>query len=249
VSVAVIALNEERRIRACLESAVWADEIVVVDSGSSDKTVTIAREFTDRVSFHAWAGYGAQRNVALGLCRGDWVLFLDADERVPDALRDEIGRRLAREPAEAGFFVARQNYFQGTWIRRGGWYPDYQLRLVRRGLGRYREVPVHESVALEGRAGYLEHPLTHQSYEGIADFVARANRYSDLAARALADAGHRGGPGELLLRPLGRFLSMYLLRLGFLDGWRGLVLACLYAHYVFLRAAKVRELRSGEGSR
>lgn len=247
MSVAVIALNEEERIRACLESVVWADEVIVVDSGSSDKTVEVAREFTDRVVFHGWEGYGAQKNFALDQCGRDWLLSLDADERVSEELRGEIAATLAADPPEVGFFVPRQNFFQGRWVRHGGWYPDYQLRLLRRGRGRFREVAVHESVRVDGRAGRLRAPLVHESYRGIRDFVARANRYSDLAAKELAAAGRGGSLLDLLLRPGARFVNMYLLRAGFLDGWRGLTLAILYAHYVFLRAAKVRELRAAAG--
>ena len=247
LSVAVIALNEEERIRACLESVAWADETIVVDSGSSDKTTEIAREFTDRVLFHAWTGYSAQKNFALAQCRGDWLLSLDADERVSDDLREEIAATLVAAPREAGFFLPRQNFFQGRWVRHGGWYPDYQLRLFRRGQGTFRDTAVHESARVDGPTGRLRAPLLHQSYRGIADFVARADRYSDLAATELAAAGRGGSVPDLLLRPVWRFISMYLLRAGFLDGWRGLILAALYAHYVFLRAAKVRELRAVRG--
>ena len=242
LSVTVIAWNEEERLRACLESVAWADDLVVIDSGSSDKTVAIAREFTDRVLFHAWTGYGAQKNFAIGLCRGDWVLSLDADERVSEPLRAEIVATLAAEPAVAGFLIPRQNFFQGELIHHGGWSPDYQLRLVRRGRGLYSERLIHESLQVEGPVGRLAGHLVHQSYRGIEDFVARANRYSELAARELAAAGRGGSLVDLLLRPVWRFLSMYVLRAGFLDGSRGLVLAALYAHYVFVRAAKVREL-------
>ncbi len=248
LSVAIIALNEEERIRACLESVAWADEIVVVDSGSSDKTVAIAREFTDRVLFHAWTGYGAQKNFALARCQGEWVLSLDADERVPEALRADIATTLAANPAEAGFRIPRQNFFQGAWVRHGGWYPDCQLRLFRRGHGVFTGSAVHESVRVDGPVGRLRTPLVHQSYRGIEDFVARANRYSELAARELAAAGRGGSLADLLLRPAWRFFSMYVLRAGLLDGRRGLVLAVLYAHYVFLRAAKVRELRADRTS-
>jgi len=146
-----------------------------------------------------------------------------------------------------GFRIPRQNFFQGAWVRHGGWYPDLQLRLFRRGRGTFTGSAVHESVRVDGPVGRMQAPLIHQSYRGISDFVARANRYSDLAARELAAAGRGGRLADLLLRPGWRFLSMYLLRGGFLDGWRGLVLAVLYAHYVFLRAAKVRELRQDHG--
>ena len=243
LSVAVVALNEEERLRACLESVVWADEIVVVDGGSSDKTAAIAREFTDRVLFRAWDGYGTQKNFALGQCRGDWVLSLDADERVSDALREEIQATLRSGTSWSGFYLARQNLFQGRWVRRGGFYPDRQLRLFRRGQGAFVERAVHEAVRLEGPAGRLSAPLIHESYRSIADAVARLNRYSDLAAAELAKTGRGGSLVDLLARPAWRFVSTYVLRAGFLDGWRGLVLAGLHAHYVFLRAAKVRERR------
>ena len=245
VSVAVVALNEEDRLRACLERVVWADEIVVVDAGSSDKTVAIAREFTDRVQLRAWDGYGAQKNFALGQCQGDWILSLDADERVTEALRREIQATIQRNPPEAGFFLPRRNVFLGRWLRYGGFYPDWQLRLFRRGRGAFRERAVHESVQVDGRTGRLRASLVHESYRSVSDAVARLNRYSDLAAADLAASGRGGSLVDLLVRPALRFTGTYLLRAGFLDGWRGLVLAGLHAHYVFLRAAKVRERRSG----
>ena len=248
LSVAIVVLNEEERLRACLESVVWADELVVIDAGSSDKTLAIAREFTDRVLFRAWDGYGAQKNFALDQCRGDWVLSLDADERVSDTLREEIQATLRSGPGQAGFYVPRRNLFQGRWVRRGGLYPDWQLRLFRRGRGAFVERAVHESVRVDGPTGRLAEPLIHESYRSIGDAVARLNRYSDLAATELAAAGRGGSLADLLLRPTWRFLSMYVLRAGFLDGWRGLVLAGLHAHYVFLRAAKVRERRWGRGA-
>jgi glycosyltransferase involved in cell wall biosynthesis len=246
LSAAVVVLNEEERLRACLESVVWADEIVVVDSGSSDKTMAIAREFTDRAMFRAWEGYGAQKNFALGQCRGDWLLSIDADERVSDALREEIQAAMRADRPEAGYYLPRQNVFQGKWVRHGGLYPDWQLRLFRRGRGAFLERAVHESVRVDGPTGRFSAPLVHESYRSIGDAVARLNRYSDLAATDLARAGRGGSLADLLVRPAWRFVSMYLLRAGFLDGWRGLVLAALHAHYVFLRAAKVRERRAGK---
>jgi glycosyltransferase involved in cell wall biosynthesis len=249
LSVAVIALNEEERLRPCLESVVWADEIVVVDGGSTDKTVAIAREFTDRVSFRAWTGYGPQKNFALERCTGDWILSLDADERVPEPLREELVATLRREPAETGFRLARRNQFLGQWMRHGGLYPDWQLRLFRRGRARFSERAVHESASVDGRVGRLRTPLLHESYRSVGDFLQRANRYSDLAGAELAAAGRGGRLRDLTWRPLGRFLGMYVLRAGFLDGWRGLVLACLYAHYVFVRGAKARELGAARRDR
>jgi glycosyltransferase involved in cell wall biosynthesis len=237
----VITLNEEERLRPCLESVVWADEIVVVDAGSSDKTIAIAREFTDRVLFRAWTGYGPQKNYALEQCSGDWILSLDADERVPESLREEVRALTAGQPAEDGFRVARKNVFHGQVMWHGGLYPDYQLRLLRRGKARFSDRAVHESARVDGPTGRLRESLVHESYRDVADFLARTNRYTDLAAAELARAGRGGGLADLTVAPLWRFVRMYVLRAGCLDGWRGLILAALYAYYVFVRAAKVRE--------
>ena len=175
------------------------------------------------------------------------MLSLDADERVSEALRQEIEAVLVGGSDQAGFYLPRRNLFRGRWVRHGGLYPDWQLRLFRRGRGAFVERAVHESVRVDGLTGRLRAPLIHESYRSVADAVARLNRYSDLAAADLAVAGRGGTLVDLLGRPVWRFVSMYLLRAGFLDGWRGLVLAWLHAHYVFLRAAKVRELRPRRG--
>ena len=241
LSVVVITLNEAERLRACLESAAWADELVVVDAESQDKTVQIAREFTDRVLVRPWAGFAVQKNFAVAQATGDWILSLDADEEVPPELRAEIQALLGAEPAEDGYRVPRRNIFWGRWIRHGGLYPDWQLRLFRRGRGRFVERTVHESVRVEGRVGRLESPLVHRSYRDVADFLERADRYSTLAAAEWVRSGRRAGVGDLVVRPAGRFLSMYVVRGGFLDGWPGFLLACLYAYYVFVRSAKVWE--------
>ncbi|OGK84864.1 MAG: hypothetical protein A2W08_17725 [Candidatus Rokubacteria bacterium RBG_16_73_20] len=241
MSVVVITLNEAERLRACLESAAWADELVVVDAESQDKTVQIAREFTDRVLVRPWAGFAEQKNFAVAQATGDWILSLDADEEVPPELRAEIQALLGAEPAEDGYRVPRRNIFWGRWIRHGGLYPDWQLRLFRRGRGRFVERTVHESVRVEGRVGRLASPLVHRSYRDVADFLERADRYSTLAAAEWVRSGRRAGVGDLVVRPAGRFLSMYVVRGGFLDGWPGFLLACLYAYYVFVRSAKVWE--------
>jgi len=242
LSVTVITLNEEDALRRCLESVAWADEIVVVDAESSDKTVEVARAFTDAVFVRPWPGFAAQKNFALDHASGDWVLSLDADEEVTPELRGEIVAVLERPASDvAAYAVARRNIFWGAWVRHGGLYPDWQVRLLRRGRGRFGDVSVHESVRVDGTVVRLVSPLLHRSYRDVADFLARADRYSSLAA---ADRLRHGPPvnaAELVLRPLGRFLGMYVLRAGFLDGWRGFLLAVLYAYYVFIRSAKVWE--------
>ncbi|MBI4241726.1 MAG: glycosyltransferase family 2 protein [Candidatus Rokubacteria bacterium] len=246
LSVAVITWNEEERLRACLESVAWADEIVVVDAESTDKTVHIAREFTDRIWVRPWPGFAAQKNFALDQTTGEWVLALDADERVTAELRAEIQDVLDAGGPVEGYAVPRKNFFWGAWVRHGGLYPDWQLRLFRRGRSRFVEHAIHESVEVRGAVGRLTHPLLHESYRSLEEFVQRSNRYSTLAAQQWLARGGRVRGVELILRPLGRFTLMYLLKRGFLDGWRGFVLAFLYAHYVFLRTAKVWEFQRGK---
>jgi glycosyltransferase involved in cell wall biosynthesis len=241
-SVVVITLDEEAHIRRCLESVGWADEVIVVDAESRDKTVQIAREFTDRVISRPWAGFAAQKNFALEQSTADWVLSLDADEAASPELRDEIVTTIADARACDGYAVRRRNVFLGRWIRHGGLYPDWQVRLFRRGRGHFAERAVHESLRVEGSVGRLRGHLVHRSYESVTDFFERANRYSSLAAEEWIGEGHRVRTRELVLRPVARFLSMYLIQRGFLDGRRGLLLAALYAYYVFMRSAKVWEV-------
>jgi len=245
LSVTVITLDEEERLRACLESVAWADEIVVVDAESHDKTVQIAREFTDHVLVRRWPGYAAQKNTALAEATGQWVLSLDADEVVSPALRADIEAVLRDGAAADGYAAPRRNIFWGRWVRHGGLYPDWQLRLFRRGRGRFVERAVHESVVVDGPVLRLRGHLEHRSYRDVADFLARANRYSTLAAEEWIRSGRRVGAVDLALRPLGRFLSMYILHAGFLDGWRGFLLAVLYAYYVAMRSAKAWERMAG----
>jgi glycosyltransferase involved in cell wall biosynthesis len=241
VAVVVITLDEEAHIRRCLESVAWADEMIVVDAESRDKTVQIARELTDRVISRPWPGFAAQKNFGLEQSTADWILSLDADEEASPELRDEIVTTIAETHACDGYAVRRRNMFLGQWIRHGGLYPDWQVRLFRRGRGRFVERAVHESVRIEGSVGRLRGHLVHRSYEDVRDFCERANRYSSLAAEEWIGEGRRVRTRELVLRPAARFLSMYLIRRGFLDGRRGLLLAALYAYYVFMRSAKIWE--------
>ena len=248
LSVALVTLNEEERLRACLESVAWADEIVVVDALSHDKTVQIAREFTDRVIARPWPGFAAQKNFGLAEAGGDWILSLDADEQVSPELREEILRTLDADGPHDGYRVPRRNLFGGQWVRHGGLWPDWQLRLFRRGRGRFVERAVHESVEVSGTVGRCRGPLVHRSYRDVADFLARADRYSSLAAEEWVRRGRKVHAADFVLRPAGRFLSMYILKLGCLDGVRGLLLASLYAYYVFIRSVKAWE-REGESRR
>jgi glycosyltransferase involved in cell wall biosynthesis len=242
LSVVVVTLNEGERIRACLESAAWADELIVVDAESHDKTAAVARELTDHVFVRPWPGFAAQKNFGLEQARGDWILSLDADEVVSSTLREEITAIVERGGDHAGYAVPRRNVFWGRWIRHGGLYPDWQLRLFRRTSGRFAERSVHESVSVDGTVGRLTGHLEHRSYRDVADFLERADRYSTLAAAEWVTSGRPCRPLlDLVARPVGRFLAMYVARAGFLDGWRGFLLAVLYAYYVLMRSAKVWE--------
>jgi glycosyltransferase involved in cell wall biosynthesis len=242
LSVVVITLNEEERLRECLDSVAWADEVIVVDAESQDKTVAIAREVTERVFVRPWPGFAAQKNFGLAQANGEWILSLDADETVSAALRAEIEAILAGGGAAAGYAVPRRNVFWGRWVRHGGLYPDWQVRLFRRGEGRFVEHAVHESVSVTGGVARLGGHLEHRSYRDVADFLARADRYAALAAEEWLASGRPARPLlDLVVRPAGRFLAMYVARAGFLDGWRGFLLATLYAYYVFMRSVRVWE--------
>jgi glycosyltransferase involved in cell wall biosynthesis len=244
VSVTVVTWNEEERLRRCLESVAWADEIVVVDAGSEDKTVEIARGFTDHVLVRPWDGFAPQKNFAVERATGEWVLSLDADEEVSPELAEEI-RRVIAAPSAEGYAMPRRNIFWGRWVRHGLLYPDWQLRLFRRGHGRFVERQVHESVEVDGRVERLTSALVHRSYRDVADFIARTNRYTTLAAEDWVRRGRPIRRIDFIFRPAGRFLSMYVVHAGFLDGWRGFLLAVLYAYYVFVRSAKVWERVKG----
>jgi glycosyltransferase involved in cell wall biosynthesis len=245
LSVCIIALNQEAAIGECLASASFADEIVVVDTGSTDRTVEVARTYTDRVLTTAWQGFGRTKNYALDQAQGDWVFSLDTDERVPKALQDEIRAVVQANGPLAGYRVPRKNYFGGRWIRHLGWYPDYTLRLFRREQGRFREREVHEEVVVNGPVGNLQTPLDHYSYGSVSEYVSRMDRYARLAAVELAKRGRRPSPGELLYRPIISFFHLYILRRGFLEGTTGYTLAALMSMYKFLKYYYLRELSQG----
>ena len=242
LSVTVIALNQEANLGPCLESVAFADEIVVVDTGSTDRTVEVARNYTDRIIEAPWQGFARTKNFALDQAGGDWVLSLDTDERVPSALREEIQAVVAADGPLTGYRVPRKNHVGGRWVRRLGWYPDYTLRLFRRGRGRFREREVHEEVVVDGPVGLLKTPLEHYSYRDLGEYAARQERYARLAARELARAGRRPFPGELVWRPLFTFLRLFVLRRGFLEGSLGLSLSLHGSRYNFLKYYYLRQI-------
>jgi (heptosyl)LPS beta-1,4-glucosyltransferase len=243
ISATVIVKNEENNIADCLESLDFVDEIVVVDSGSSDLTGEICQRYPNvRYYEREWEGFGRQKNMAANLAANDWILNVDADERVTSELRSAInGADLGRY---AGFRMARRNFFAGRWVRYCGWYPDYNVRLYSRKNARFRERAVHEAVECKGLVGLLPGDLLHYTYEGISDYLRRMDRYSSLAAVEIAGKGKVPGWLALVARPLFTFFKMYILKCGFLEGYLGFQLSILYACYTFVKYAKARELVS-----
>ena len=247
VSVIVITRDEARNIGGALDSVGWADDIVVVDSGSSDDTVAVARRHTDRVVTHAWPGYGAQKNFAAGLAAHDWVFSLDADERVTPALAQEIRTLLAAGPTRQAYRIPRVTRYLGRWIRSTDWYPDRQLRLYDRRTGRWNDRRVHESVVVDGVVGRLQGELEHHAYRDISHHLRTIDRYSTLAADQMRAEGRRVRGIELVARPPLAFLRNYVARLGFRDRAPGLIVSILNSYYVFLKHAKRWEQQRASG--
>jgi glycosyltransferase involved in cell wall biosynthesis len=246
ISVTIITKNEEANIRECLESVRWADEIVVVDSGSSDQTLEICNQYQAKVYQEDWQGFARQKNSAVAKTRNEWVLSVDADERVPKELQEEIANVLRRNSSVDGYFLARKNFFLGKWIKHCGWYPDYTLRLFRKDLGYFEEREVHERVKVQGKVGYMQYPLEHFTYRSISDFIQRLDRYASLAAREMKKEGRRFRYIDLFFRPPFTFIQMYLLRTGFLEGYFGFLLSILYSFYTFAKYSKLKEIENIE---
>ena len=243
VSAFVIAYNDEPNIRACLESVTWADELVVVDSFSTDATEKIAREFTDKVYQHEFKGFGRLRNEAVAHVTHDWVFSLDTDERATAEIHDEIRGLLALGPKADAYFVPRKNFFLGRWIRHGGWYPDYrQPQLFRKDRMRYREDLVHEGFELQGTVAYLKEHVLQYPFRDLDHYLQKMDRYADLMARRMVGQERRFHVHQLITHPCFTFFKMYVARAGFLDRMPGLILAGLYAYYTFVKYATLWEL-------
>jgi glycosyltransferase involved in cell wall biosynthesis len=282
VSVLIPVKNEERNIAACLESVSWADQVWVVDSHSTDRTIEIARRYTDHIAQFDYAGgYPKKKNWALANLpfEHEWVLIVDADERVTPELEREI-RRVLSNPAADGYYINRKLIFLGRWIKHCGWYPSWNLRLFKHRRGRYErletedventgDVEAHEHVLLDGRADYLEHDLLHEDFKSVYHFIERHNRYSNwdarvyhnlargVAARSSINASPFGSPLErkrfikrlwarMPGRPIFRFIWMYFVRLGFLDGRPGLIFCTLMTMHEAVISAKLYERELGE---
>lgn len=251
ISACITAGNEERNIRRCLESVKWVDEIVVVDSFSTDRTVEIAREYTSGVYQHQWMGYIGQKNLIKDIAKGPWILFIDADEEVSPALRDEILREFDSGSSAnvAGYEFPRRVRFLGRWIRHGDWYPDIKLRLFRKNRGTCGGIEPHDSTTVDGTVKRLSSPLYHFTYLDIADQISTLNRFTTITSEGMHKDNRPFRWIHFLFRPPLRFLRCYFLKLGFLDGIAGLMIAVTLSYMVFAKYAKLWEWQNGLNDR
>jgi len=248
ISVALITLNEEENLPRTLESVVplvrdGRGEIIIVDSGSTDRTLEIARSYGAKIFVEPWKGFAAQKNSAMEKATGDWVLQLDADEELELALADEINRELDSAKSLDGFWIPRRNFFLGRWIKHGGFYPDPKLRLIRLGAGKFEEYGAHPTIRLGGPTGTLKHALIHKAYPSLRSYIDHMNSYSSSGAEVAIAKGHRSfNILNIVARPALTFIYNYFFRLGFLDGREGFLLHAYHAVYVSWKYAKAWEL-------
>jgi glycosyltransferase involved in cell wall biosynthesis len=243
ISATLITYNEEHNIDEALQSLSWADEIVVVDSGSTDATLDICRRFTDRIVHRDWTGYVDQKNFAVEQAKNNWIFSLDADERPSPELCAEICGLSEKGFPESGYIIPRVAFFMGRWIRHGDWYPDWQLRLFDRRQGKWQGGRVHESVKICGKPGFLNGEINHFTYRSLSDYLARLETYSSLAALDYQQQEKTATLLKLLGNPIAAFIKAYFLKRGFLDGTPGFAIAVMGAVSVFFKYAKLYELK------
>lgn len=241
LSVTIICLNEEDNIGRAIASVKWAQEIVVVDSGSVDRTVEIARSLGAKVFHNPWPGYGQQKNFAQRQAAHDWILNIDADEEVSPRLAAEIQATLENPRDCRGFEMPRKTFYLGRWIRHGGWYPNYLVRLADRRAAGWSEPNVHEALEVQGTIGRLAEPLLHYAFPSIHDQILTNLNFSRLGARDLLRRGKSPSIAKLLLKPVGKFIETYVLKRGFLDGLAGFIISVNAAHSIFLKYAYLHE--------
>lgn len=251
IAAVIITKDEERNIAACLESVQWADERIVVDAESRDRTVEIARQHAALVHVRPWPGYGPQKNFGMEQARAEWILIVDADERITPALREEIQAVIkAGPPAEiAGYEIPRRNFFYGQWIQGGGIYPDYQLRLFRKAAGRYDDTQLHENLRLRGRVERLQHPMDHDSMPTVREHVRKMKRYTTLGAQEKLKTRSRVTVLEIAGHHIGTILKTYVLRGGYRDGVHGVIVALFAGMHTFVKYAKAWEFLNVRSSK
>jgi glycosyltransferase involved in cell wall biosynthesis len=244
LSVAIITKDEEDRLPACIKSVAFADQILVVDSGSRDRTVEVAKSSGAKVIMEEWRGFSGQKQFAVDQCHHEWVLILDADERVPEETAMAIKQEMANnDPIISAYSFRRKNYFHGKWIRYCGWWPDRIVRLVNRGSGGFDGRHVHESWLVKGKVKDLDAHIEHISFRNYSDLVAKMENYSNLAALEMFEKGIHAGPFTPIHHGLWMFIRTFLIELGFLQGFDGFMISVMNAGGSFMKYAKLREMR------
>ncbi|MEA2030187.1 MAG: glycosyltransferase family 2 protein [candidate division Zixibacteria bacterium] len=243
LSVVIITKNEELNIERCLNSVKWADEIVIVDSDSTDRTVEFARRFGARVYTTEWRGYGPAKREAVNYAKGDWILSVDADEEVTHDLGEEIRNTLENLNDTDGYYVKRRTNFLGRWIYHCGWYPDPVLRLFRKSKGNFNEAVIHEKVEVKGKVGHLKGELLHYSYPDLECYLKRFNRYTTIGAQVAFEKGRRARWFDLVMRPPASFITHFISHQGFKDGMEGFLVSALSAAAVLVKYAKLRHMQ------
>jgi glycosyltransferase involved in cell wall biosynthesis len=244
ISVTIITLNEESNLPRTLNSVKWADEVIVIDSGSTDRTVEIAKKSGAKVLHNSWRGYGQQKNFAQDQTTHNWVLNIDADEVVSAELAQEIRTTVfesEQNNGARGFYFPRKTFYIGRWIQHGGWYPNYLVRLADKRAARWSEPNVHEELKVEGALAYMTEPLLHYAFSSIQDQILTNLRFSHLGSQDLKRIGQRPSLRKLLFKPIGKFFETYLIKGGFRDGLAGLIISVNAAHSMFLKYAYLLE--------
>ncbi|SRR5579871_1914335 len=246
LSVVIITLNEEKNIVRALKSLRFSKKpgVLVVDAGSGDRTVAASRRLGARVLTRPWKGYADQKNWAFGKVKGDWILSLDADEELTPELAREIEKAMGEAPGDVdGYFIKRRAFFLGKWIKHCGWWPDAQLRLIRRGRGKFSNRPVHEGLEVKGRTLTLQEAMNHYTYHSVAQYLEKMERYSDLFCQNAPPKKRKFWWAYLAFMPGWLFLKMYVLKRGFLDGWRGLQVCALSSYHEAVKYRKLEQVR------
>ena len=244
ISATVVCYNEEDNIERCLKSLLWADEIVVVDSFSTDRTIELCKKYTERIYQRKWPGFIQQKTYAVSLAQYEWVFSLDSDEVVTEKLRDEILTRLAADKNEInGYYVKRHSFYLGRWINHGGWYPDYKLRLFKKSKAVCGGENPHDKYFVNGKTARLNGEIEHYTYRNISDQLATIDRFSEISADGLYSKGSRFALGKMFFKPPVKFFETYVYKLGFLDGLAGFIIAVLSSYYIFVKFAKLWEKR------